>query len=54
MVITSERVRFAVRDMIFSPEWVGFNLLDCGVWAGVQAKGSPKLESMEFCGTGVV
>jgi hypothetical protein len=34
MVITSERVRLAVRDMVFSPEWVGFNLLFRFVWAG--------------------
>jgi hypothetical protein len=34
MVITSERVRLAVRDMVFSPEWVGFALLFRSVWAG--------------------
>ena len=44
MVITSERVRLAVRDIVFSPEWVGFNLLVRSVWAGYYREVSPKLE----------
>jgi hypothetical protein len=45
MVITSERVRFAVRDMVFSPSWVGFNLSVRIVWASWHPGVLPKLEA---------